>query len=237
MRIVTWNCNRQLGRKLQPLLDLAPDIAVVQECEKSLQVPDGFTYKWTGVFPNMGLGVLARDPQMRMLAYDEEWTFFLPVELPSLRVNLLATWAFNHRAKSLGDGRIGTCLPVIDSMAGWLAQPRSIMAGDFNQHPRWDTPCGRNNFRDVCSSLSSLGLKSAYHTATGEAHGAELQSTLYLHRKHKRPYHIDYCFVHSGSRLRQTQVGAFEEWRKVSDHVPVIVDVEMPNSSLDRFKK
>ena len=226
MRIVTWNCNRQLGRKLQPLLDLAPDIAVVQECEKSLQVPDGFTYKWTGVFPNMGLGVLARDPQMRMLAYDEEWTFFLPVELPSLRVNLLATWAFNHRAKSLGDGRIGTCLPVIDSMAGWLAQPRSVMAGDFNHHPRWDTPCGRNNFRDVCSSLSSLGLKSAYHTATGEAHGAELQSTHYLHRKHERPYHIDYCFVHSGSRLRQTQVGAFEEWRKVSDHVPVIVDVE-----------
>jgi len=177
MRIVTWNCNRQLGRKLQPLLDLAPDIAVVQECEKSLQVPDGFTYKWTGVFPHRGLGVLARDPQMRTLAYDEEWTFFLPVELPSLRVNLLATWAFKHRAKSLGDGRIGTCLPVIDSMAGWLAQPSSIMAGDFNHHPRWDTPCGRNNFRDVCSSLSSLGLKSAYHTATGEAHGAELQST------------------------------------------------------------
>ena len=226
MRIVTWNCNRQLGRKLQPLLDLAPDIAVVQECEKSLQVPDGFTYKWTGVFPNMGLGVLARDPQMRTLAYDEEWTFFLPVELPSLRANLLATWAFNHRAKSLGDGRIGTCLPVIDSMAGWLAQPRSIMAGDFNHHPRWDTPRGRNNFRDVCSSLSSLGLKSAYHTATGEAHGAELQSTHYLHRKPERPYHIDYCFVHSGSRLRQAQVGAFEEWRKVSDQVPVIVDVE-----------
>ena len=75
MRIVTWNCNRQLGRKLQALLDLAPDIAVVQEWEKSLQVPDGFTYKWTGVFPNMGLGVLARDPQMRTLAYDEEWTF------------------------------------------------------------------------------------------------------------------------------------------------------------------
>ena len=226
MRIVTWNCNRQLGRKLQPLLDLAPDIAVVQECEKSLQVPDGFTYKWTGVFPNMGLGVLARDPQMRTLAYDEDWTFFLPVELPSLRVNLLATWAFNHRAKSLGDGRIGTCLPVIDSMAGWLAQPRSIMAGDFNHHPRWDAPRGRNNFRNVCSSLSSLGLKSAYHTATGEAHGAELQSTHYLYRKPERPYHIDYCFVHSGSRLCQAQVGAFEEWRRVSDHVPVIVDVE-----------
>jgi len=179
-----------------------------------------------GRLSERGLGVLARDPQMRTLAYDEEWTFFLPVELPSLRVNLLATWAFNHRAKSLGDGRIGTCLPVIDSMAGWLAQPSSIMAGDFNHHPRWDTPCGRNNFRDVCSSLSSLGLKSAYHTATGEAHGAELQSTHYLHRKHERPYHIDYCFVHSGSRLRQAQVGAFEEWRKVSDHVPVIVDVE-----------
>jgi hypothetical protein len=107
MRIVTWNCNRQLGRKLQPLLDLAPDIAVVQECEKSLQVPDGFTYKWTGVFPNMGLGVLARDPQMRTLAYDEEWTFFLPAELPSLRVTLLATWAFNHRAKSLATAASG----------------------------------------------------------------------------------------------------------------------------------
>ena len=40
MRIVTWNCNRQLGRKLGSLLDLSPDVAIIQECERNLAVPD-----------------------------------------------------------------------------------------------------------------------------------------------------------------------------------------------------
>ena len=34
MKIVTWNCNLNLERKFDLLQSLAPDIAIIQECEK-----------------------------------------------------------------------------------------------------------------------------------------------------------------------------------------------------------
>jgi endonuclease/exonuclease/phosphatase family metal-dependent hydrolase len=173
----------------------------------------------------MGLGVLARDPMMAVARYDERWTYFLPVELPTLRLNVLGTWAFNHRAKKVGSDRIGSCLPVLESMRDWLSQARSVMVGDFNHNPRWDTPRGRNNFRDICGRLDALRLKSAYHVATGEAHGSELQHTHYLYRNATKSYHIDYCFLHADVGPATIRVPPFEEWRSVSDHVPLIIDI------------
>ncbi|MFT7585290.1 MAG: hypothetical protein ACI9EW_001714, partial [Cellvibrionaceae bacterium] len=32
MKIVAWNCNMAFRRKLDPLLSLQPDIAVISEC-------------------------------------------------------------------------------------------------------------------------------------------------------------------------------------------------------------
>ena len=79
MRIITWNCNGQLGHKLEALLALSPDVAIIQECEKELTIPVGFTFAWAGVLPAKGLGVLARDPLMHAREYDFKWTFFLPL--------------------------------------------------------------------------------------------------------------------------------------------------------------
>jgi hypothetical protein len=42
MRLVTWNCNFSLSKKLDKLVELKPDVAVVQECEQELDgLPDG----------------------------------------------------------------------------------------------------------------------------------------------------------------------------------------------------
>ena len=40
MRVVTWNCNLSLAKKLDSLLELDPDVAVIQECEEDLTVPE-----------------------------------------------------------------------------------------------------------------------------------------------------------------------------------------------------
>jgi len=42
MRLVTWNCNSTVSKKLEKLIELKPDVAVVQECEKELNgLPNG----------------------------------------------------------------------------------------------------------------------------------------------------------------------------------------------------
>ena len=45
MRLVTWNCNLSLSRKLPRLIGLAPDVAIIQECERDLEnLPSGAQY-------------------------------------------------------------------------------------------------------------------------------------------------------------------------------------------------
>lgn len=68
--------------------------------------------------------------------------------------------------------------------------------------------------------LKGYGLVSAYHQHYGEAQGIETRSTFYIYRKQERGFHIDYCFVLKAwtPYLRSIQVGAYADWRHLSDH-------------------
>lgn len=226
MRLVTWNCNLSLGRKLDLVLALNPDLAVIQECEKSLTVPTGYVFSWRGNNPNKGLGVLARkqevvvNPLMR-----DEWTYFLPLTLPDARVRLLATWAYNHRAARFGPSHIGSPLEVLASLSGWLSEGRSLVAGDFNNSVVWDKAESPQNFSAIEAKLTALGLRSAYHSYTTERPGFETRSTYFHTKNAAKPFHIDFCFVHASLAVEDVTVPDFELWRKASDHVPIIVDL------------
>jgi exodeoxyribonuclease-3 len=73
----------------------------------------------------------------------------------------------------------------------------------------------------------------AYHHARGEAQGAETEPTLYWRDRLKDgpTYHIDYIFLPRAwvADIREMRVGGFEEWcgAGLSDHVPVVVDVDV----------
>jgi endonuclease/exonuclease/phosphatase family metal-dependent hydrolase len=224
MRIITWNCNRAFGRKAGELLALKPDVAILQECERDLEVPHGYKYIWTGALPKMGLGVLARDPDARPEQFDEKWTFFLPVTLPNLNLRVLGTWAFHRRASKVGPDRVGMIGPVLESLGSWLGEGRSLMAGDFNHNVRWDTPRGSNNFRSAVHQLRHLGLRSAYHESSLEGFGTEKAATHHFRRKQADPYHIDYCFLHHTLKCSNVQVLATPAWLALSDHMPLVVD-------------
>jgi exonuclease III len=226
MRIVTWNCNLALSRKLDALLALSPDIAVVQECERDLPVPQGYSYHWQGVNPAKGLGVLTRDLAAHTTGQGtDQWAFFIPIALPALRVKLLAAWAFNHRAAKFSPARSGMALPVVESLASWLGEGKSIVAGDFNNNADWDTPRGKNNFSAIDGRLSTLGLTSAYHSASGESHGKESTMTHYFQKNESRGFHIDYCFVHKSLIVESVLLSTYEQWRALSDHVLLLVNV------------
>ena len=225
MRIVTWNCNQALRKKLGPLLDLNPDVAVIQECERSVQPPSGYSFFWHGLNPNKGLGILSKTP-IAPLNHPlcERSAFFLPVYLPELDLRLLAAWAFNHRAERFNPLRTGMALEAVEQLKDWLMNTRSAVVGDFNNNVSWDKPRKPNNFRDISDRLAVLGLKSAYHVSTGEAFGEESEMTHYWRKSDKTRFHIDYCFLHESLGSVSVQVPAFESWRPFSDHVPVLTE-------------
>jgi len=223
INIVTWNSNLTLRKKLDRLLGLNPDVAVVQECERDLSVPEGYHYNWVGENPRKGLGVLVKDDTATVHpSWRDEWTYFLPLELGSSELKILATWAFNHRADRVGSARVGNPISVIEELDGWLSQGRSLMVGDFNNSVVWDRKGKADNFAAIDAALNQHGLASAYHQLTGEGFGQESRPT-FLHQKNPtKSYHIDYCYVHHSLGVRDVRVLPFDDWKDLSDHVPVV---------------
>ena len=65
MRLVAWNCNMALHRKIDALLRLEPDVAVISECAeperlRARSAEDWLQGEpvWIGDNPNKGLAVL-----------------------------------------------------------------------------------------------------------------------------------------------------------------------------------
>lgn len=228
MRVVSWNCNLSLGRKLERILALDPDIAVIQECEQNLQVPHGYFYKWCGHNPRKGLGVLTKNLESFVEPiWQKEWTYFLPLTIPSMNLKLLAIWAYNHRTSRFGNGFVGNARSVIDDVQSWLSNGPSLMVGDFNNSVIWDKPKGNFNFADINNKLNELGLVSAYHYLTGFGLGSEKIATFYHTKNVERPFHIDYCFVHQSIDISSLDILDFSSWREFSDHVPLVLDLKI----------
>jgi len=155
----------------------------------------------------------------------EEWTYFLPLYLPKRELRLLAIWAYHHRAARFGKQSIGMPLAVLHELGPWLSQGRSIVAGDFNHSVVLDTGDPIKDFSAINAFLENLGLSSAYHGHRNENFGKESAHTLFHLKNPAKPYHIDYCYVHKSLQVNAVSLGEFDEWRRESDHVPVIIDL------------
>lgn len=229
MRLISWNCNLLLSKKLDRLLALNPDVAVIQECEENFVIPDGYYFIWMGNNPKKGLGVLSKGLAIRCdTVINRDWTYFLPIVIPGLGIHLLATWAYYHRAKRFGLASIGNPARVLDQIPNWLSDFPSIMMGDFNNSQIWDKPHGPINFVELNRKLETLGLFSAYHQFSGERLGQETHPTFFHTKKVDAPYHIDYCFIHHQLSVSKVEIPDYSPWRNISDHVPLIVDLSLP---------
>jgi exodeoxyribonuclease III len=76
--------------------------------------------------------------------------------------------------------------------------------------------------------LKQKGIYSAYHQFYNQKQGAEEHPTLFMYRHRDKPYHIDYCFAstHFIEKLQSVEIGNYEQWIKLSDHMPVIVSFD-----------
>lgn len=241
MRLVTWNCNMALHRKFSALMSLQPDIAVIPECAKpeilrsKMDLPDDVAIAWIGENPNKGLGIFGFNGYRVSLydPHDQYPRFIAPViATGKYNFNLLAVWAHNTKAEGWSGNQKAPFIRSIEQYRSFLHEPSTIVAGDFNNHVRWDKSGKINNHANAVAELASAGLVSAYHINRGVGHGAETEPTHYWRDRKKdgHTFHIDYVFLpsHWAPFITEMSVGAYEEWcgNKLSDHVPLTVEID-----------
>ncbi len=231
LRIVTWNCNGALRKKLSGLAALKADICVVQECEDPGQTKDIVytawcaNHLWTGTNKNKGLGVFASG-ELTLQAVPMD---LAPLELflPCIVNNdwpLLATWT--KQANSPNFRYIGQLWKFLQAHKDFLRHPRAMLVGDLNSNVIWDEWDRWWNHSDVVRELSELGLQSCYHRHFLEVQGKETLPTFFLHRHVEKPYHIDYGFASLRWAVKSVEVGAISDWLAESDHLPMVFDLE-----------
>jgi exonuclease III len=228
MRLVTWNCAMALRNKWAQLAHLAPDVAVIQECEKKEKWPAQWysEAQWLGSNEHKGLAVVTFGP-WRVEAceqIDPSIEFVLPTRITGPKAfNLLGVWTKQAAIKE--HSYIGQLHRAAQVYSSWLAAADSVVIGDWNSNAIWDRE-RRANHSATVALLADCGLASAYHLHYSCKHGSEPHPTWYNHKRADRGFHLDYCFVPGSwsASLSAVQVGKFDEWRAYSDHCPVIVD-------------
>jgi hypothetical protein len=231
MKIVTWNCNGALRKKLSAVINLDADILVVQECEDPARsnCPDyrewAGNHLWLGQNKSRGLGVFAKPGiKIELARLDPgEFQLFLPCWINGSTL-LVAVWT--KRQGSLTLPYIGQLWNYVQAHRSIFAVNNTVIVGDLNSNVCWDRPRRYWNHSDVVRELAAIGIKSAYHHCRSVEQGFEQEPTFYLHRKLDRPYHIDHIFVpHDWLAKLELEVGSADCWLAMSDHMPVTLSV------------
>lgn len=227
-RIVSWNCNKALAEKARRLLDLRPDVAIVQECAATSELDEMVRIGWTGEYAYSGLAVFARSDLGVTVAGDvwdptREW--FLPVRVPSLGLDILASWAMHQRGHE-DRPKQGRIHATMEHYRGFLAGGPALVIGDLNDNVIWDQK-RVPSFARLTALLGEMGLINLYYERTGETPGAESQGSLYFYRHSDKSYLIDHAFLSGAwlARVADFKVGRASDWLDVSDHTPLILDL------------
>jgi len=232
MRLVTWNCRvGGFRKKAAHMAPLRPDILSVQEVEpfelsqfaEDCRPTYGHRSCAEG-FPRRGLGVFSYT-QTRINAVDgDPFSGFRCCEANwnGLLFNVVGIWTWGTQSartsyRQAHDGLV--------RHADWIRQRPTVMLGDFNANASFNG----KNWSQLIALTDAFGMVSAYHYFFNEAPGKEKQPTHFHQGRRDRPFHLDYCFVPSdwASRITSVHVGSFSEWCASSDHVPLVVDLDV----------
>ena len=235
MKILTWNCNGAFRKKYKSLELINADVMIIQECENPKE-SSSLDYKTfaenslqVGNNKNKGLGIFAKE---NISILNNNWLngelkYFISCNINE-KFNLLGTWC--HSANSPNFGYIGQFWKYLQINKSNMKN--ILIAGDFNSNSIWDEWDRYWNHSDVVRELSEIGIKSLYHELNKIEHGKEVIPTFFMHKKKEKPYHIDYFFSSEEiqNNLISFKIENFEDWIKISDHVPIVIEIN------DNFK-
>ncbi len=231
MKIITWNCNMAFRKKVDLLLRYKPDLLIIPECEHADKIifPAPPTSAiWYGDNQNKGLGVFSfGNYRLELLIHHEpSLKTILPIAVSGDNMNftLFAIWANNPQDK--GNQYVGQIWKAIHLYEDLITSERTVLIGDFNSNSIWDKPRRVGNHTTLVEKLALKQIKSVYHHYFDQAHGSEQHPTFNLYKNANKPYHLDYCFVSKDIMLKlvKIQVGTYGDWKKYSDHLPLIID-------------
>jgi exonuclease III len=247
VKIVTWNCNGALRKKIEPLDELGADIYVIQECEdpglSTNQLKSWASdYLWIGKNKNKGLGIFSKNgislqklnwtgsfelkiknvEHRQLIWEDSSLELFLPCLIDG-KLPLLGVWT--KQGDTVNFQYIGQFWLYWQIHHSNLLNENQIICGDFNSNSIWDESDRLWNHTDVVQQLAKHDLHSVYHILNDESQGKESKPTFHLHRNVNKPYHIDYIFTKTkiieNSSLK---VHKLEKWLEYSDHLPLEFD-------------
>lgn len=221
IRLVTWNCCRgDYLKKRDAISELAPDLAIVQEAKKGnlAEFPD----LWHGPALNNGLAVITGpgvDAKIAPLDESVLWSI-IPLKISGImKFHLLGVWTRQEQ------GYMNSLKRALNTYRNFITAAPTVVMGDFNCSVKWDNSSA--GFSPLAELLETdFGLKSAYHSFFGEKYGEESKPTLYFRWNVSDPFHIDYCFVPASWNVTSVDVGSYEKWSSLSDHRPLITEVE-----------
>jgi exodeoxyribonuclease-3 len=211
-----------------PLFDpLAADIAVIQECAKPAVESDRCL--WFGDKANQGVLALAGPAFLirRLPALDGVPKFVIPIGVssPGLNFTLLAVWA---KGRSM-PGYVQCVLTAVEMYHELISSSPCVLMGDLSSSVAYARHCTAEvNHSILVTHLESVGFSSVYHSFFSEAQGIESRPTYYHRWNEHSAFHIDYCFLPSSwvKQIAQVEVGGFDNWKVLSDHRPLVVDID-----------
>lgn len=237
MKLITWNCQGAFRKKADVILLQRPDILVVQECEH----PDKLTFSSTTQVPNdfywysdggkKGLGIFSySNYKFELLPeFNPSFRYILPFRVTGngQTFTLLAVWAMNNKENREARyiGQVWFAINYYKDIIG----NSTILIGDFNSNKIWDYKDRVGSHSDVVNNLADKDIYSVYHKHLDTEQGKEKHPTFFLQRNKAKAYHIDYCFVSADlySKLKNIEIGTYENWITQSDHTPLIIDFDL----------
>lgn len=179
-----------MGKKLGALAELDPDVAIIPEgSDPALLRPAAIPARmssslWTGRLATKGLAVIGFGEWSVRLAVPVEpsleWIIPAAVHGPQASFALLAVWAMNHRAAQRypEEPKRRQVQQAVHRYPDLFASD-AVVAGDLNNHVRWDKPGKPSNHAAAAELLGSKGLVSAYHRDRDVSFGDEPEPTIY----------------------------------------------------------
>jgi endonuclease/exonuclease/phosphatase family metal-dependent hydrolase len=230
MRIITWNCCGKFRQKAQHVASLKPDILAVQEVE-ALGAAPKFSGDYQPTFSHRAVLQPIRK-SIGMFSYTDTSLEALCV-MPGVRCyrarhhehqfQVMAVWTSVSAKRTQDYRQLHEALYHHD---GWIRQMPTIVLGDFNQSARYKG----DGWSTLQTLLGGLGLESAYHRYCEEDFGEETKPTHYHKHRQDKGFHLDYCFLPESwlTYIEQVSVETYDDWKGISDHVPLIVDLKFP---------
>lgn len=237
MKLITWNCQGAFRKKADEIFIYRPDILVVQECEHPDKLKFSSTTQilyniyWYSDGGKKGVGIFSTtEYSLELLPeFNPTYRYILPFRVTGREQTfmLMAVWAMNNK-ENRAARYIGQVWYAINHYKKLLGNS-TILIGDFNSNKIWDYKDRIGSHSDVVNYLLEMEIHSVYHKHFKVEQGKENHPTFFLHRNKDKPYHIDYCFSSKDFlyRMKNIEIGKYEDWIKYSDHTPLIINFEL----------